>query len=53
MMFGVQEFQPLARNLCVDLCRRQVGVAEQHLYHTQIGSMIQQVCSKRMAQGVR
>ena len=41
MMATVQFLDPLASDMRVNLCRRQVTVPEQHLHDTQIGAMIQ------------
>ena len=49
---AVQFLDPLAGDMCVNLCGRQIAVPEQHLYDTQIGPMIQQMRGKGMAQGM-
>ena len=49
----MQLLEPLARNVGVDLCRRNVGMPQQQLNDAQIGAVIQQVRRKGMAQGVR
>src|SRR3990167_8415494 len=49
----VQLPQSLPRYLGVDLRGRNVGVSQQHLHHAQISTVVEQVCRKRMAQGVR
>ena len=49
----MQRLQPLTCNVGVDLRRGDIGMAEQHLHHAQIGPVIQQVRGERMPQGVR
>ena len=44
---------PLARNVCVDLRGRKITMPEQHLHHTQISAVIQQVGGECVPQGVR
>jgi hypothetical protein len=53
MVIVMQCLQPLTRDMGVDLRRGDIGMAEQHLHHPQIGPVIQQVRGERMAQGVR
>ena len=52
-MLGVQLFETLARHVCVDLCRREVAVPEQHLHDPQIGAVVQEVGREGMAERVR
>jgi hypothetical protein len=52
-MCRVNLLEPRARHVGIDLSSRQTGVAEQHLYGAQIGTVIQQVGSEGVAQGVR
>lgn len=40
VMLGVQRLQALTRDVCVDLGSRQIGVAEQHLHRSQVGTVI-------------
>ena len=53
MMGGVQVAQAVPGDVRIDLCRRQVAVSEEHLYHAQIGAMIEQMRGERMTHGVR
>lgn len=53
MMFSMELFQPLARNVGIDLRGRNVGVAQQHLYDAQIGAMVEKMRSERVAQHMR
>ena len=53
MVLAVQCLKSLSGDMCIDLRGGDVGVAEQHLHYTQIGTVIKQVCSESMAQGVR
>ena len=48
----MQILQSLARHVGVNLGCRQVTVTEQHLHHTQIGTVIQQMSCERMAESV-
>ena len=52
-MLRVQFLHALAGDVRIDLCGRQVAVAEQHLHDSQIRAMIQQVRGERVAQCVR
>jgi len=52
MMLFVQGFQSLTRHMSVDLGRRDIGMTQQELNDTQVGAVIDQMGSKRMAQGV-
>ena len=49
----MQLLQPLARNVGVDLRRRDVRVAEQQLHHAQVGAVVEQVRGEGVAQRVR
>ena len=53
MVLRMQLLEALARDVRVDLGRRDIGVPEQHLHHAQVGAVIEQVGGERMAQGVR
>ena len=53
MMFLVNEFQALARYMGVNLRGGDVTVSEQHLHHTQVGTVVEQVRGKGVAQRVR
>jgi hypothetical protein len=48
----MQLLQTLAGNVGIDLCRRNVGVAEQQLDHAQVGAVIEQMSRECMAQRV-
>ena len=52
-MLSVQLLQPLARDVRVDLRRRDVGVTEQELHHAQIGAVIDEMRGEGVAQHVR
>jgi hypothetical protein len=52
-MLPVQALQALTRNVRINGGRGNVGMAQQHLYRTQVSPMIEQMRGKRMAQGVR
>lgn len=49
MMPSVKFFQPLARDVRIDLGSGNVTVTEQHLHDTQVRAMIQKMGRKRMA----
>ena len=53
MILAVNLKQLLAGNVCVDLSRCNVGMAEHHLYRPQISAALQQMAGKRMSKGVR
>jgi hypothetical protein len=53
VMSGVQLFQALARDVRVDLRRRDVGMSEKQLHHPQVGAVIDEMRRERVAQGVR
>ena len=53
VVLAVQVFQALARNVRVDGGGGNVGVAEQHLHHAQVGAVVEQVRGKSVAQRVR
>src|SRR6516162_1459896 len=48
-----QRLQPLFQHVGVDLCGRDVGVAEQGLYDAQVGAVVQEVTGEGVAQDVR
>ena len=52
-MLAVQFLHAGTGHVSVYLSRRQVAVPQQHLHHTQISTVIQEVGSKRMPQRVR
>lgn len=41
--------EPLTGDMGIDLCRRQITVPQQHLYDTQVSTVVYQVCGKRMS----
>lgn len=49
VMHGVQRLQAFPRDMGVNLGRRNVGVAEQQLHHTQIGAVVEQVGGEGVA----
>ena len=49
MMLSVQLLQPFARDVGVNLRGGDVGMPEQQLHDAQIGAVIEQVGSERMA----
>jgi hypothetical protein len=48
----MNSLQAFSGNMRVDLSRRDIAMAEQHLDHTQIGSMIEEVRRKCVSQRV-
>jgi hypothetical protein len=46
VVLRMQLLQALARHMGVDLRRRQVAVAEQHLHHAQVRTVVQQWVAK-------
>ena len=52
-MLRVQRFQSRTRDMRINLRGRDVSVTEQQLHDPQIGTMIQQMCRKRMPKPVR
>lgn len=53
MMLLMQCLQPRLRDMRVNLRGGEVGVAEEHLDHAQIGAVVEQVRGEGVAQGVR
>ena len=53
MMLQMELFESFSCNVCIDLGGRYVSMAQQHLHDPQVGSMIEQMCRKGMAQYVR
>ena len=53
VMQGVQFLHTLAGDVRVDLRRREITVAEEHLHDTQIRAVVQQVRRESVAQSVR
>jgi hypothetical protein len=45
-----QRFQAFFQHMRVNLCRRDVGVAEERLHHPQVGAVVQKVARKGVAQ---
>ena len=52
MMLGVQFLHALARHMGIDLGCGQIAVAQQHLYDPEVGTMVQQVRGKSVAEGM-
>ena len=52
MMTLVQRLQAFSRHMGINLCGRQAAMAEQHLHHSQISAVVDQMRRKRMTQGV-
>jgi predicted secreted protein len=52
MMPGMQFLQTLACHMSIYLRRREVTMTEQHLHHTQIRTVIEQVRGEGMPQGM-
>src|SRR5258708_22651396 len=52
MMLGMQLLEPLARNMRVDLCRRYIRMAQQHLHHPQVSPVIEQMGGEGVTQGM-
>ena len=52
MMLFVQRLQPCLSDMRVNLRGGKVGMAEEHLDHTQIGAVVKQVRGEGVAQGV-
>src|SRR5210317_499968 len=53
MMVRVQFLHALASDVGVDLGRRQITMAEQHLHYPKIGSMVEQMRRKCVSHAVR
>ena len=53
MMRGVERFEAFARDVGVDLRRRDVGMAEQQLDDAEVGAVVEQVGGEGVAQDVR
>ncbi|MNH47383.1 hypothetical protein D3C79_1105910 [compost metagenome] len=51
-MLGVQLLQTGLGHVGVDLRGRQVAVAQQHLHHAQVGTVVEQMGREGMPQGV-
>ena len=41
-------FEPLIRNMGLDLSGRDIGVAKQRLHASQVGTALHKMCGKRM-----
>jgi hypothetical protein len=52
-MLGVQLLHAFPRDMRINLCRGDIRVTKQHLHHTQIGTVIQQMGRERVPQGMR
>src|SRR6185503_12247892 len=53
MVAGVQLFHALARDVCIDLCSRDVAVAEKQLHDAQVRTVVEQVRRERVPDRVR
>jgi hypothetical protein len=53
MMLRMQRLQAFTRDMGVDGGGGNIGMTQQHLHSPQIGTMVQQMRGKGMAQGVR
>jgi hypothetical protein len=53
MMLGVELLEPFACNVRINLCRGNIRVTQQHLDHSQIGAVIEQMRGEGVAQGMR
>ena len=53
MILVVDQFQALVRYVGTDLRGDDIAVAKQHLHHTQVGTMIDQMGDKGMVPRVR
>ena len=49
MMLCMQFFQSFTSYMSIYLCGGQVTMTEQHLYHPQVRTVVEQVCGKGMA----
>ena len=52
MQIAHQALEPLIEHMRIDLCRRNVRMAEQHLHHAQIGAIVKEVAGKSVAKSV-
>ena len=52
MMAGMQFLQSLACYMSIYLRGREVTMTEQHLHHTQVSTVIEQVRGEGMTQGM-
>src|SRR4051812_44154675 len=48
MQVAHQAFQTLLDHMCIDLRRRDIGMAEQRLHDAQIGAVVQKMTRERM-----
>src|SRR5437016_5671235 len=53
MTFGVDLFHALCRDVCIDLCRDEVGVAEKLLDRADVRAVVQQVRGKGVPHRMR
>ena len=53
MIFTMNELQPPSRDMSVNLSGGDIAVSEQHLHHAQVRAVIEQMCGKGVAKGVR
>ena len=52
MVLAVQCLEPLVGHVGIDLGGGEIRVAQQHLHHSQIGAVIEQVGGEGVTQGV-
>jgi hypothetical protein len=52
VVLRVQLLHPLLCHMGIYLGRGQITVPQQHLHHPQVGTVIQQMGGKRVAQGM-
>jgi hypothetical protein len=52
MVLAVQRLESLIGHMGVNLGSGEIGMAQQHLHHPQIGAMVEQMGSKGVAQGM-
>ena len=53
MMLQMQLLQPFASDVCIDLCRRYVRMAEEQLNNAQVRSVVQEMSGESVPQGMR
>lgn len=52
VVLPVQRLEPLVGHMGVDLGGGEIRMAQQHLYHPQIGAVVEQMGGKGVAQGM-
>jgi len=53
MMLRMHFLHARTCNMCVYLCSRQIAVTQQHLYDTEVGTIVKQMGRKRVPQSMR